>query len=90
MKKSSNNQAPMRPYEGSVPVSEHLTEDEESDLVLFFRTCVISNNMDVMKEKLMQSIGFRSRLLMDKTTNIHEAFGFFYISSDLVKKMIYL
>lgn len=63
---------------------EPLSYTEELDYMLFFRTCVVQREKDVLKLKLRKSIAMREKIIRTRNTDFPEKFPFYFISPDLV------
>lgn len=63
-----------------------LSEDEENNLILLFKNCVISqpSQKTELKAAMKKTVALRDRLIVETKTNILEYFGFFYAAPDLV------
>lgn len=67
-----------------------LTEAEENELLLYFKSCTIANDKAEIKEKLKQTVSFRQRKLQDTRTNLPEMFSFFFAAPDLVSLIFHI
>lgn len=64
--------------------STELTYNQELEHLLYFRTCVVSRDKDVLQIRLKQTISFREKLLKKNETKFPELFPFYFVSPDLV------
>lgn len=59
-----------------------LSEAEELEYMLFFRTCVVDRDMEILKIKLSQTIALREKSV--KKATFHKAFPFYFVRPELV------
>lgn len=64
--------------------SQPLTEEEINDLMLFFRTCIVRRDKEILKEKLTKTIEYREQQIKKKGVKFFELFPFYFIDVDLV------
>lgn len=67
---------------GSHRVDE-LTEEGELEYKLFFRTCIVARDKDILKIRLKKSIKLRETMMKEKE-EFFQIFPFYFIDSDLV------
>lgn len=67
-----------------LPIVSDSEEINELECLLFFRTCVVDRDIDILKIKLVQTLEFRQRLIRKKETIFHKAFPFYFIRPELV------
>lgn len=67
-----------------VSTLEDLTEDQQTELILFFKTCVVHNDMQELKAKMKETVNFRRSLILKKETRFPELFPFYFVDSELV------
>lgn len=67
--------------------SSGITIDEELAFLLYFRTCIVDRDKEVLKVKLKQTIAMREKLIKKKDTCFHKVFPFYFISPDLVHNL---
>lgn len=75
------------------PEGEPAASDDEIDelqYLLYFKTCIVDRDLDILKIKLKQSIEMRERLMEKKGTEFHKTFPFFFINPSLVSITINL
>lgn len=65
-------------------VFEPMTETEEKETLLFFRTCILDRDMIELKNKLRTTIKIREVLIKKKGTIFHQAFPFYFLEPTLV------
>lgn len=66
-----------------------LTDDEENELILYFKNCVISRqNKEELKAKLKDTVQFRNQLMLRKNINFPETFSFYFASPEMVNYLI--
>lgn len=59
-------------------------EMDELEFMLFFKSCLVDRDFDVLKIRLKQSIGMRETLLKKKGTEFHKSFPFYFVRPELV------
>lgn len=69
---------------------EHVESDEDGEIdelqfLLYFKTCLVERDLDILKIKLKQSIQMRERLMENKGTEFHKTFPFFFVQPSLVR-----
>lgn len=64
--------------------SQPLTEEEIKETMLFFRTCVVHRDKEMLKEKLTKTIAYREEQIKTKGVKFFELFPFYFIDVDLV------
>lgn len=64
--------------------TDDLTYNEELEHLLFFRTCVVSRDKEILKIRMKQTISLREKTLKTKLTKFPEIFPFYFVSPDLV------
>lgn len=60
------------------------TEEYESDLITFFKNCVVRNEADKLQEKLRTTVETRRQLLLHPPKPIHDIFGFYFVDPQYV------
>lgn len=65
--------------------SDDDAEIDELQFLLYFKTCLVDRDVDILKIKLKQSIQMRERLMEKKTTEFHKTFPFFFVLPPLVR-----
>lgn len=63
---------------------EPMTEADEKEALLFFRTCILDRDMDELKNKLQQTIKVREALIKKKGTIFHQLFPFYFVEPTLI------
>lgn len=61
-----------------------LTIEEELASLLFFKTCLIDRDKEILKIKLKQTIAMRQKVLKRRETKFIESFPFYFLSPELV------
>lgn len=61
-----------------------LDPNEELELLLYFRTCIVNRDKEILKIKLKQTIELRETLIKKKDTVFYQSFPFYFVSPDLV------
>lgn len=75
---------------GQPEENDHPNENEEPDEIdelqfqLYFKTCVIDRDLEILKIKLKQSIEMRERLVKKKGIEFHKTFPFYFLEPSLV------
>lgn len=62
-----------------------MTLEEEYSCLLFFKTCLIDRDKDILKIKMQQTIQLREKTIRKRETKFIESFPFYFVSPDLVK-----
>lgn len=62
-------------------------ELNEQDLLTFFKTCVVKNELNELKDKLTESVAFRRKLLRKEMADIKTMFPFYFADPRLVRKL---
>lgn len=63
---------------------------DELEFLLFFKTCLVRRDLDILKIRLKQSIQMRERLMEKKDTEFHKTFPFFFVEPLLVRFDFYI
>lgn len=58
---------------------------DEMEYLLFFRTCILDRDYEILKIKLAQTITLREKVMKKKETVLFKAFPFYFVRSDLVR-----
>lgn len=61
-----------------------LSREEELDYQLYFRTCMLPRDKEILKIKLRKSISMREQMMKRTKMEFHEIFPFYFLDSDLV------
>lgn len=64
-------------------INENQTIDE-SEILLFFRTCVLDRDLETLKMKLVETIELRENVIKKKNTIFYREFPFYFYRPDLV------
>lgn len=66
----------------------HQSDDgvDELEFLLYFKTCIVDHDLDVLKIRLKQSIRIRETLIKKKGTEFHKTFPFYFVEPSLVRK----
>lgn len=64
--------------------STDLTYNEELEHLLFFRTCVVNRDKEVLKIRMKQTVAMREKTLKKNETKFPEMFPFYFVEPDLV------
>lgn len=64
-----------------------MTIQEELANLLFFKTCLIDKDKEILKIKLKQTITLRQKVLKKRETKFIESFPFYFLSPDLVSRL---
>lgn len=69
---------------------ENTAEDEIDELsyLLYFKTCLVDRDLEILKIKLAQTIEMREVLIKKKDTQFHKVFPFYFIEPSLVSVSI--
>lgn len=70
-----------------VGIGDEESDDEIDELqfLLFFKTCLVQRDLDILKIKLKQSIDMCERLMEKKGTEFHKTFPFYFVEPSLVR-----
>lgn len=63
---------------------ENMTLEEELDNLLFFKTCVVSRNRDVLELKMRNTVKLREKTIKKHETKFFEMFPFYFVEPKLV------
>lgn len=64
---------------------DEISYDEELEYLLFFRTCVIRRDKEILKIKMRRTIKLREKLIKRKSTDFPHMFPFYFIDPELVR-----
>lgn len=56
----------------------------ENDALLYFRTCILNKDLDVLKEKMAQTIALREQIIKKRNIDFHKSFPFYFCCPELV------
>lgn len=59
----------------------------ELEYLLFFKTCIVDRDLEVLKIRLRQTIEMREILIKKKGTQFHKTFPFYFIEPSLVSTL---
>lgn len=59
-------------------------EIDELSYLLYFKTCIVRQERDILKIKLSKTIEMREALIKKRETEFHKAFPFYFIDPSLV------
>lgn len=65
---------------------EQNNDVDELEFLLYFKTCLVDRDMDILKIRLGQSIEMRESLIKKKDTQFHKIFPFYFIKPTLVRE----
>lgn len=68
----------------SIAELNHLTLNEELENLLFFKTCIVSRNRDVLELKMKNTIALREKAIKKHETKFVEIFPFYFVEPELV------
>lgn len=63
---------------------EKVTLEDEYSFLLFFKTCLLDRDKEILKIKMQQSIALRETTIRKRETKFIEVFPFYFVSPDLV------
>lgn len=66
-------------------INEMSVEDELTCL-LFFKTCIIDRDKEILKIKMKQTIKLREKTIRKRDTKFVEVFPFYFVAPDLVSE----
>lgn len=58
---------------------------DEMEFLLFFKTCLVDRDIDILKIRLSQSVELRESLIKKNETKFHKVFPFYFIKPTLVR-----
>lgn len=64
-----------------------MSVEEESDILLYFKTCSIEREKDNLKVKLSRTVSLREKIIRQRETKFAETFPFYFVAPDLVRKI---
>lgn len=67
---------------------ECLTIEEELEYELFFRTCIVARDKDILKIKMKKSIKMRETMIRQNAMEFHQMFPFYFIEPELVIALV--
>lgn len=67
-----------------------LTLEEELDSLLFFKTCVVARNRDVLELRMKNTIPLREKTIKKHETKFFDMFPFYFVEPRLVHIRFYL
>lgn len=70
--------------------STDLTYNEELEHLLFFRTCEVNRDKEVLKIRMKQTVALREKTLKKNETKFPEMFPFYFVEPDLVSAQLLL
>lgn len=73
----------------SLNESLNSSEYDENELLSYFKTYVVKNGVDELKEKLLETIEMRRNLLLTNVTQIKAMFPFYFVDASLVNMKIF-
>lgn len=69
---------------------DSLTPEEEMAIFLYFRTCIVDKEKEILKIKMKQTISARETAIKKKGTIFYQHFPFYFVDSELVRFYILL
>lgn len=71
---------------------ENNTDDAVDELtyLLYFKTCLVDRDLEILKIKLAQTVEMREVLIKKKDTQFHKMFPFYFIEPSLVSVFVHL
>lgn len=70
-------------------IDDNFTEEEKLGFLLFFKTCVLPRDYDILKIKMDQTIKLRESVVKESKTVFYNAFPFYFICPELVSKFVF-
>lgn len=67
----------------------NVDEIDELSCLLFFKTCILDRDIDILKIRLKQSIEMRESLIKKQKTEFHKTFPFYFIEPSLVSDLFF-
>lgn len=64
--------------------SNNLSDQEELEYKLFFRTCLVPRDKEILEIKLKKSIAMRERMLKKSKMEFYKMFPFYFVDPSLV------
>lgn len=59
--------------------------EKELSCLLYFKTCLVEKEIDILKIKMRQTIDLREKVLRKNDVKFFEAFSFYFVAPDLVQ-----
>lgn len=70
--------------------TEVLTGEEELEYLLYFRTCIVDREKDILRLKLQKSIKLREKIIEKRDTVFHQSFPFYFTNPEMVDIFMYV
>lgn len=64
------------------------SESEIQEILIYFRTCIVSTDKSALIEKMSQTTNLRCKILEADNRDQRETFSFYFVSPDLVSSLI--
>lgn len=64
------------------------SESEIQEILIYFRTCIVSTDKSALIKKLSQTTNLRCKILEANNQDLREIFPFYFVSPDLVSSLI--
>lgn len=66
---------------------EEMTLEEELQTLIYFKTCSVGKDVDILKIRLSRTVDLREKVLRKRETKFAESFPFYFIDPQLVYKI---
>lgn len=63
---------------------EEMTLDEELSYLLYFKTCMVDREMEILKIKMQKTIALREKTIKKRETKFIESFPIYFVAPELV------
>lgn len=68
---------------------DQLSLEEELDILLFFKTCIVSRNKEILQLKMKSTIALREKTIKKHEIEFFEMFPFYFVDPDLVSVVVH-
>lgn len=66
---------------------ESLSLEEELSNLLYFKSCIVDKEKNILKIKMQQTIALREKTIRKRETTFIESFPFYFVDPDLVNNI---
>lgn len=69
---------------------EEMTLEEELQTLIYFKTCSVGKDVDILKIRLSRTVDLREKVLRKRETKFAESFPFYFVDPNLVYQIKYV